>query len=116
MTKLKSRIATGPDGSELTVFLHGRIKDYGWFLVDSGNLDVVLVSHHFADTIINDSTTSTNIWESEFTLNNFSSSLTRFRAKEIIYDGVLSEEFMRKWIFTFELNTNSVWVTPIENP
>ena len=113
MTKLESRIATGPDGSELTVFLHGRIKDYGWFLIDSGNLDVFLVSHHFAENIQNDSTTSTSTWESEFTFKNFLSSLTRFRTKEIIYDGVISEEFLRKWIFTFELYTNSVWIEPV---
>jgi hypothetical protein len=113
MIKLESRIATGTDGSELTVFLHGRIKDYGWFLFDSGNLDVFLISHYFADNIQNDSTISTSIWESEFTFKNFSTVLTQFRTKEIIYDGVLSEEFIRKWIFTFKLSTNSVWAKPV---
>lgn len=112
MTRLESRIATGPDGSELTIFLLGKVRDYGWFLLDSGNLDVVLVSQHLANKILLD---TTNIWESELQLRNLSSVSTRFRTKDIIYDGALSEEFMRKWIFTFDLSINAVWVSPVEN-
>ena len=35
MTRLESRIATGPNGNELTIFLQGKIREfrnYGWFL------------------------------------------------------------------------------------
>jgi len=112
MTRLESRIANGPDGSELNIFLHGKIKDYGWFLLDSGNLDVVLVSPHLANKELNDSTASSNIWESDLKLSILSSVFTKFRTKEIIYDGALSEEFMRKWIFTFDLSINAVWLSP----
>ena len=115
MTRLESRIATGPDGSELTIFLLGKVRDFGWFLLDSGNLDVVLVSQHLAKKILLDTTASSNIWESELQLRNLSSVSTRFRTKDIIYDGALSEEFMRKWIFTFDLSINAVWVSPVEN-
>jgi hypothetical protein len=115
MTRLESRIATGPDGSELTVFLHGQIGEYeGWFLLDSGNLDVVLVSQHLVSDKPSDSIASTDIWESEFKFNNLSSEVTRFRKKEMIYDGALSEEFMRKWTFTFDLSKNAVWIFPVE--
>ena len=112
MTRLESRIATGPDGSELSIFLLGKVRDYGWFLLDSCNLDVVLVSQHLANKILLD---TTNIWESELQLRNLSSVSTRFRTKDIIYDGALSEEFMRKWIFTFDISINAVWVSPVEN-
>ena len=112
MTRLESRISTGPDGSELTIFLRGKLKDYGWFLLDSGNLDVVLVSQHLGNKIFIDSTASSNVWESGLKLSNLSSVSTRFRTKEIIYDGALSEEFMSKWIFTFDISNNSIWVSP----
>jgi hypothetical protein len=115
MIRLESRIANGPDGSELNIFLHGKIKDYGWFLLDSGNLDVVLVSPHLANNKLNDSTTSSSIWESELKLRNLSSVSTRFRTKDIIYDCALSEEYMKKWIFTFDISINAVWVSPVEN-
>lgn len=115
MTRLESRIATGPDGSELDIFLHGTIGEHdGWFLLDSGNLDVVLISQHLDQNKSSDSKASTKIRESEFKLENFSSDLTRFRTKKIIYDGALSEEFMKKWIFTFDLFNNAVWISPVE--
>lgn len=115
MSRLKSRIATGPDGSELTVFLHGMIKKAGWFLLDSGNLDVVQVSPHLDFNSVGDSIISSNIWESEFMLDGLSPVLTRFRTKDIIYDGALSEKFMREWIFTFDLASNAIWISPIKN-
>lgn len=41
MSRLRSRLATGVDGDELTVFVRGAVRDTAWFLMDSGNLDVV---------------------------------------------------------------------------
>ena len=115
MTRLESRIANGTDGSELNVFLYGKIEDYGWFLLDSGNLDVVLVSRHLDFSKLNDSTSNSSTWESEFSLKNLTTASTKFRTKEIIYDGALSEEFIRKWIFSFDLSDNAVWAVPVEN-
>ena len=112
MNRLKSRIATGPDGSELTVFLHGRLKQNGWFLMDSGNLDVILVSEEFADKNSVDSNRVSDINKGEFKLDGLSSHLVKYRAKNIIYDGALSEQFMREYIFTFDLSTNSIWACP----
>lgn len=117
MTRLESRIATGPDGSELDIFLRGKIghSDDGWFLFDSGNLDVVLVSQHLVNKKLIDSTASSGIWESELKLRNLSSVSIKFRTKKIIYDGALSEKFIRKWVFTFDISNNGVWVSPVEN-
>ena len=109
MNLLKSRIATGPDGSELDVFLHGGFKQNGWFLLDSGNLDATIVSEGYADSNMMDSNKDSGVNEAEFSLEGLPSNLIRYRAKNIIYDGALSEEFMREYIFTFDLSSNSIW-------
>lgn len=114
MVKLESRIATGMDGCELDVLLHGKIKEFGWFLIDSGNLDAIIVSPHMAVESKSDLNDSSDLWESEFAFSNSAALPAKFRTKEIIYDGVLSEAFMRKWVFTFDLMNNSVWALQLE--
>ena len=109
MHRLNSRIATGTDGSELDVFLHGRLEQDGWFLLDCGNLDAILVSEEFVDKSLVDSNKVSHINEAEFKLDGLSSHLVRYRTKNIIYDGALSEEFMREYIFTLDLSSNSIW-------
>jgi len=32
--------------------------------------------------------------------------------REIIYDGVLAEDFLRQWIWTFRLSSGELWVAP----
>ncbi len=113
MTKLASRIATGMDGSDLDVFLSGKIKAFGWFLLDSGNLDATIVAPHLAAEMESDATESSSTWEAEFSFGNSAPVPTRFRTKKIIYDGALSEEFMRKWVFTFDLMDHSVWALQV---
>ena len=115
MTKLKSRIATGPSGSEIDVFLHGKAQKSGWYLLDCGNLDVVLLSEKLNINSSSDSIASSGVWESEFIFDNFEPISTKFRKKDIIYDGALSAEFMNDFIFTFDLASNGVWVSPVEN-
>jgi hypothetical protein len=109
MNRLKSRLATGPDGSELDVFLHGSLEQNGWFLLDSGNLDAVLISEEFANKNIADTIKVSDVNEAEFKLDGLPSHLVKYRAKKIIYDGALSESFMREYIFSFDLSSNSIW-------
>ena len=47
--------------------------------------------------------------EAEFKLEGLPSHLERYRAKNIIYDGALSQEFMREYVFTFDLSSNAIW-------
>ena len=115
MHRLKSRIATGTDGSELDVFLYGRLKQNGWFLLDSGNLDAILISKEFVDKNMDDSKKVSDINEAEFQLEGLPSCLVKYRAKNIIYDGALSEEFMSAFIFTFDLSANSIWACQRKN-
>ena len=80
--------------------------------MDSGNLDAILVSEEFADKNSVDSNKVSDINNGEFKLDGLSSHLVKYRAKNIIYDGALSEQFMREYIFTFDLSTNSIWACP----
>ena len=108
MARLRSRIATGPDGDELTLFVLGSL-DSGppaWFLLDSGNLDRVQVAPHVTGA----RTDST--WEGGLTLEGLGGTLTGFRRRDIIYDGALSEDFLRHWVLTFDLAANGIWAMP----
>jgi len=106
MTALRTRLATGPDGGELTVFVHAAAPYPGWFLLDSGNLDVVRVSRPLAANEMADT------WEAELALDGLPAVRTGFRAADIIHDGMLSEAWLREWILTFDLAHNRVWAAP----
>jgi len=114
MSRLRSRIATGTNGSELTVFLYGEILKAGWFLLDSGNLDASLLAPHMALNREENPIESTDEWETRFSLDGYTDMVTDFRTKDIIYDGALSEAFMSELIFTFDLVSNSIWVKSVE--
>jgi len=106
MTRLNSRLATGADGDELDVFVRGEVDAPAWFLVDSGNLDVVQAAPHLGGP--------EDVWEGVLHLDGIAPAATTFRTRDIIYDGVLSEEFMRDWLFSFNLTSNEVWVMPAQ--
>jgi predicted aspartyl protease len=112
MTRLGSRIATGTDGDELTVFVRGEVDSEAWFLLDSGNLDVVQAAPHLGAAV---SGTSSEPWKHDLALGGFPAIATSFRTRDIIYDAVLSEEFMRNWVFAFDLESNQVWATMNES-
>jgi hypothetical protein len=109
MSRLRSRLATGPDGDELTVFVRGVVEDTAWFLIDSGNLDVVQAGPHLRGT---PNSSRAETWDAELTLEGLPGIRTTFRTRDIIYDGVLSEEFLRQWILTFDLASSEVWAAP----
>jgi len=108
MHQLRTRIATGPSGAELTVFVRGATSDTGWFLIDSGNLDVVQVAAHMAGAHPSEGGT----WEAPLTLDGVPTVQATFRTGDIIYDGVLSEGFLRQWTLAFDLSDSAVWAEP----
>jgi len=103
MVRLESRLATGLDGDELDVLVRGEVDAPAWFLLDSANLDVVQAAAHLGG--------SGDVWEHVPRLDGMPPVTKSFRTRDILYDGVLSEEFMREWSFTFDLASNEVWVT-----
>jgi hypothetical protein len=111
MSRLRSRIATGSDGDELTVFVRGAVGDTAWFLMDSGNLDVVQAGPHLQTTRSSD---ASETWDAELTLDGLPGVPATFRTRDIIYDGVLSESFLRQWVFAFDLSVNQVWAARVK--
>lgn len=108
MTRLEARVATGTDGSSVTLFVRGQIGPEGWFLLDSGNLDAVIIGPHMISVgaaVPNPG----EVFEGRVQLNGLPSVTTSLRVRDIIYDGALSEEFLRLWILTVDLRSGEVW-------
>ena len=57
----------------------------------------------------------TDTWQAQFKLDGYGDVMTECRTKEIIYDGALSEAFMRKFVFTFDLASNSIWAKSVDS-
>lgn len=110
MTRLRSRLATGLDGDELTALVRGAAPGAAWYLIDSGNLDVVQAAPYLQGTPASPDST----WQADLELEGLPALRTTFRTRDIIYDGVLSEEFLSQWNLTFDLSVNEIWAAPVE--
>jgi hypothetical protein len=104
MRRLEARVATGLSGADLTVFVHGVLGQPGWFLFDSGNLDVTQVSPHMLP-----GSGGTPRSSDLLTLDGLPPVKVPTRFREIIHDGVLAEGFLSEWVWTFRLATAEVW-------
>jgi hypothetical protein len=101
------RVATGNDGSHLTVFLQGRLVDTdqsAWLLLDSGNLAETLLAPH----VRNDEATS----DATIVFSDSLAVTAPARTADIIYDGALSEAFLRQIIVALDLERGQAWVAP----
>lgn len=107
MTPVPMRIATGDDGSHLTVLLEGRLRTpptAGWFLVDSGNLSEMVLAPHLGAS--GDSSVT-------ITLGDGLAVSAASRTEDIIYDGALSEAILRRLVVTLDLPTGRAWVAQV---
>lgn len=107
MMAVPIRIATGNDGTQLTVLVEGRLRGAGsdaWFLLDSGNLAETVLAPHLTPAV-RDSIVTITLGDR---LDVSAPSLT----EDIIYDGALSEAFLRQLIVTLDLSTGRAWVAP----
>ncbi|MDQ0781315.1 hypothetical protein QF044_001169 [Chryseobacterium sp. W4I1] len=80
-----------------------------WFLFDSGNGGPLLFSSETAETwnLQKDkddmnSETLFNLGKNYFKIKSFT--------RDIIYDGVLNYEIIRKYIFTIDFKNKKVWI------
>jgi hypothetical protein len=105
--RLRSRLATGIDGDELTVLVHAGAPAPGWLLIDSANLDVVQLAPHMSPPGTGDEP-----WEAELRLDGLPLARAQARTRDILYDGALSESFLRGWTLTFDLRSGAVWAAP----
>lgn len=107
--KISARIATGPSGAELTVFLQGRVEEPGWFLFDSGNLDLVQAAPHLLRAT---GPLPREIESAPFAIDGLPAGRLPVRVRDLIHDGALSESFLREWIWTIDLARREVWAHP----
>ena len=107
MTRVRARTATGLAGADLTVFVRGALDRAGWFLLDSGNLDLTCVAPHMVQRGV---TVPSQLESVALSLDGFPTRNVPVSVREIIYDGVLAEDFLRQWIWTFRLASGEVWV------
>jgi len=113
MTELRSRLATGDDGSALVAFLAVRMRDRDlWFEFDSGNLDVVLIAPHVAK--LAGITRSEQPSPASFELAPGHAFTVGARERELIYDGVLNASLIATRIFTLDLASGRAWIGFVE--
>ena len=106
MSRLQARIATGTDGGHLDLFVQGRLSDSEeelWFLVDSANLSDVVLGPHVDGSL--DSSEVDIILADSLRVRAAASSA------DIIYDGALSEAFLRQIVLSVDLRTGQAWAT-----
>lgn len=106
MLKMEARVATGISGGDLTVFVRGIVDEPGWFLFDSGNLDLVQVAPHMLREV---GTVPRELGQLPLNLLGLPPTEATVRVRNIILDGALSETFLRKWTWTFDLASGDVW-------
>jgi hypothetical protein len=109
MTRVRARTATGMAGSDLTLFIRGTLGRTGWFLVDSGNLDRTRVAFHMVTPTAAEASQIDSV---TLTLEGLPARAVPVSVSDLIYDGVLSEDFLRRWTWTCRLATQDVWATP----
>ncbi len=106
MTPVQARVATGLSGADLTVFVRGAIDRPGWFLLDSGNLDLTLVAPHMVQKRV---AVPSRLESAALSVDGLPTNRLPVGVREIIYDGVLSEAFLRQWTWTFRLASGQLW-------
>jgi hypothetical protein len=107
MTRVRARTATGLGGADLTVLVHGALEKRGWFLFDSGNLDMTLAAPHMVQRGV---AVPSRLEPLPLSLDGLPTVSVPVSVRDIIYDGVLAEDFLRQWIWTFRLATGELWV------
>ena len=105
-TPVPARVATGLDGSALQILLEATVVESGatgWFMADSGNLAEVQLAPHMGSG----AATPTEV---TIALGEDVSVRAKAQDGDILYDGVLSEEVLRKIVLTLDLRDGRAWV------
>ncbi len=117
-TPVTMRLVRGYGGDDISVLvrIEAATGDL-WFLLDSGNLDVVIVAPHapaqLGLEIENEDTRSGEVaFPLQFTIDGIGRIEAPARLKDIIYDGALSEEVMARFEITFDLANERLWFAP----
>jgi len=109
MKRVQARIATGLSGGELDVFVRSTVDRPGWFLFDSGNLDDTRVASHMVKRSV---AVPYQIESATLAVDGLPAGTVPLSVRELIYDGVLAEKFLRNWVWTFRLAGGELWACP----
>lgn len=107
------RVAVGAEGKEVAILVRiDADPDDLWFLLDSANLDTIVVSTESAASLRFSSPAAGA--ESEINLNIAGSPefTTPARVRDIIYDGALNEAVMSRYRITIDLRSKRIWFQP----
>lgn len=117
---LRVKKGTGGDG-EITVLVRVEAETGDlWFLLDSANLDHVIVAPHTLDQLgaaagPDSFSTPDNVGELTFEIAGAYPVSATARVSDILYDGALNENVMRRFLITFDIQNEKIWFSkPIE--
>lgn len=104
------RLIVGAGGDEMTVLVNVDAGAEGlWFLLDSANLDAVLVPAASAATLGFAPAETGEAGELPLTLAGMPETSAKARVADIIYDGALNEETLRRYRITLDLPERRIW-------
>jgi len=104
------RLVVGPGGDEMTVLAKVDAGREGlWFLLDSANLDAVLVPAASAAALGFAPAEPGAAGELPLTLAGVRTANVKARLADIIYDGTLNEETLRRYKITLDLEERRIW-------
>jgi hypothetical protein len=109
-SKGEMRLIVGPGGDEMTVLTKVDAGREGlWFLLDSANLDAVLIPASSAEILGFSPAEPRAEGELALTLAHAPKTSVKARIADIIYDGALNEETLRRYKVTLDLESRRVW-------
>lgn len=110
MRPIRMRVATGEGGGQLTVYVAARAPAGPlWLLLDSGNLAGVLMAPHALEQL---GASVSQESERDLDVIGMGPIRTRLIPKDLIHDGALGYEFMRRAVWTLDLASGRGWVRP----
>lgn len=111
MRPITVRLASGPSGSEVTLFV--RIESDPiplWFEFDSGNLAHVLLSPATASSLrVRAGASRDSVATARVVVSGLEPLVLEVAERDLIYDGVLNAAFIASGEFTFDLRTGKGW-------
>lgn len=111
--RLAGRIATGASGAELLALGGVTVGvDTLWFLVDSGNLDAVLLAPHAARLLGMADSVGTEQPQLALSLVPRRPSTVRARVRSLILDGALNAAWLEQGRLTMDLVDGRLWWMP----
>lgn len=112
-TPVLGRLATGPSGAELLAYV-GLLAgpDTLWLLVDSGNLDAVVLAPHAARLLGLPDSLDASLPRTRLPLTSALAAEVPTRIRDLILDGAWNAAWLEQGRLTLDLATGAAWWAP----